>query len=110
MRQPDKPMVSTISLLPEYLEQVWSARSAAVIPGTRFIISAPEWPLPRGVNETRISRDEAAMRSRRERHDCVIAMLDKWLADDSGYDEATWPHLKKQIEESRTSKRRRFSE
>lgn len=48
--------------------------------------------------------------SRRERHAEVIAMLDEWLLDESGYDEATWPSLKEEIEKSRTSTRKRFSD
>lgn len=47
---------------------------------------------------------------RRERHAAVIALLDEWLADESGYDEKSWPNLKAQIEESRTSTRRRFGD
>lgn len=48
--------------------------------------------------------------SRRERHAAVIALLDEWLADESGYDEKAWPNLKTKIEESRTSTRRRFGD
>ncbi len=44
----------------------------------------------------------------RSRNAAAIALLDRWLADESGYDERTWPTLKKAIEESRTSKRKRF--
>ena len=42
------------------------------------------------------------------RNAAAIALLEKWLADDSGYDEDTWPALKAGIEESRTSTRKRF--
>lgn len=38
----------------------------------------------------------------------VIALLDEWVADDSGYDEATWLRLKAAIDESRPSTRKRF--
>jgi hypothetical protein len=34
--------------------------------------------------------------------------MDEWLADESGYDEETWPQLKAAIEEDRLSYRRRF--
>ena len=45
-----------------------------------------------------------------ENRAAAIALLDEWLADTSGYDEETWPALKRGIEESRSSIRRRFSE
>jgi len=45
----------------------------------------------------------------RKRHAAVIVLLDEWLADESGYDENTWPGLKEQIEESRTSTRRLYA-
>jgi hypothetical protein len=31
----------------------------------------------------------------------VIRLLDSWLADESGYDEETWPELKKALDEER---------
>lgn len=40
----------------------------------------------------------------------AIGLLDEWLADESGYDEATWPVLRESIEQSRTSYRRRFAD
>jgi hypothetical protein len=40
----------------------------------------------------------------------VIALLEKWVADDIGDDEDAWIRLKKRIEESRTSTRKRFSD
>ncbi len=48
--------------------------------------------------------------SRRERHAAVIALLEKWVAVDIGDDEDAWIRLKKRIEESRTSTRKRFSD
>lgn len=39
----------------------------------------------------------------------AIALLESWLADESGYDEKTWPRLKRSIERNRLSYRRRFS-
>jgi hypothetical protein len=44
------------------------------------------------------------------RHAAMIALLDEWLAEDTEEDEAGWQMLKKRIEESRTSTRKRFSE
>lgn len=34
---------------------------------------------------------------RPSRPEAVIALLDQWLRDESGYDEATWPELKKAL-------------
>jgi hypothetical protein len=31
----------------------------------------------------------------------VIRLLDSWLADESGYDEETWPELKKALDQER---------
>ncbi len=31
----------------------------------------------------------------------AVALIDEWLKDESGYDEETWPILKKAIEEDR---------
>ena len=47
---------------------------------------------------------------RTERREAAIALLDEWLADESGYDEATWPRLKASIERNRLSSRRRFGD
>ena len=44
-----------------------------------------------------------------ERAAC-IELLNRWLADESGYDEATWPKVKKLLEEHRTSNRSLFHE
>ncbi|HEV2972957.1 MAG TPA: hypothetical protein VGY55_23515 [Pirellulales bacterium] len=38
----------------------------------------------------------------------VIALLDEWLRDESGYDEETWPELKAAIDRDRPSARRLF--
>lgn len=38
----------------------------------------------------------------------AIALLDEWLADDSGYDEETWPELKASLDRDRLSSRRFF--
>jgi hypothetical protein len=40
----------------------------------------------------------------------VVRLLDQWMADTSGYDEDTWPKLKKAMEEDRLSSRRLFDE
>ena len=35
-------------------------------------------------------------------------LLSKWLADESGYEEDTWPLLKQALEENRSSSQRRL--
>ena len=50
--------------------------------------------------------------SSRPRHqtgpEAVIALLDEWLQDESGYDEETWPELKKALDRDRLSERKLF--
>ena len=36
-------------------------------------------------------------------------LLSAWLADESGYDEATWPGLKQNLKANRSSHRKLFS-
>lgn len=38
---------------------------------------------------------------RRNRNDEMIRLLDEWLADESGYDEETWPLLKEALNRER---------
>ncbi len=40
--------------------------------------------------------------------EAVIALLDEWLQDESGYDEETWPDLKEAIDRDRLSERKLF--
>lgn len=42
------------------------------------------------------------------RNEAAISLLNKWLADESGYDERVWPMVKKAIEQNRPSYRKRF--
>ncbi|MGD0009112.1 MAG: hypothetical protein ABSE93_11290 [Terriglobia bacterium] len=42
------------------------------------------------------------------RNEAAISLLNKWLADESGYDERVWPIVKKAIEQNRPSYRKRF--
>lgn len=42
------------------------------------------------------------------RRRAAIALLDEWLCDESGYDEETWPRLKRALDEDRLSARRLF--
>ena len=46
----------------------------------------------------------------RSRNAAAIALLEKWIADDLGDDEEAWNRLKRRIDESRTSTRKRFSD
>ncbi|TKB71961.1 MAG: hypothetical protein E8D45_11505 [Nitrospira sp.] len=53
-------------------------------------------------------REELTKKQGRLRN--VARLLDRWMADTSGYDEDTWPKLKKAMEEDRLSSRRLFDE
>lgn len=37
----------------------------------------------------------------RERAEQLIAALDEWMADESGYDEATWPEIAEALDHER---------
>ena len=54
----------------------------------------------------RSSRPRASAQTTRTRK--LAKLLDKWLADESGYDERVWPVVKKAIEDNRPSYRKRF--
>lgn len=45
-----------------------------------------------------------------ERTERLLHYLDEWLADESGYDEETWPKVKAALEEDRLSSRKLFDE
>jgi hypothetical protein len=59
-------------------------------------------------DEYTASHEEEA--ARRAKNEAAIRLLDKWLADESGYDEDVWPRVKVAIEENRLSERKRFSD
>ena len=60
-----------------------------------------------GIGTTQcIDSPEYAKRSERAKK--AIALLDQWMNDDSGYDEETWPELKKSLDRERLSSRRLF--
>ena len=44
----------------------------------------------------------------KRRNAAAIALIESWLADESGYDEEVWPRIKASIEENRLSRRHRF--
>ncbi len=102
--------VSTASLLQEYRERVATKPSAAMIEAGFLFAIPPEELVPHANFEVGNLQQQWAVRSRRERHARLIALIESWLADESGYDEAVWPRLKARIEESRTSNRTRFSD
>lgn len=52
--------------------------------------------------------DVRAKREEQPRARKAIRLLEEWLADESGYDEETWPTLKKALDEDRLSSRRLF--
>jgi excisionase family DNA binding protein len=45
-----------------------------------------------------------------EHSEKAIQLLDEWMADDSGYDEETWPELKAALDRDRLSSRKLFDE
>ena len=47
---------------------------------------------------------------RARRYDELIRLLDEWMADESGYDEETWPELKAALDHNRDSYRKLFNE
>jgi hypothetical protein len=44
----------------------------------------------------------------RQRNATARQLLRAWLADESGYDEETWPRLKQALEANRSGQRRLF--
>jgi len=112
-RPPALPLpdqVSPASLLRAYLEQDVTGSASALSEGGAGLETVTEEFFLHLEPRTGGFQRQGCTPSRRERHAAVIALLDKWLADESGYDENTWPGLKEQIEESRTSTRRRFGD
>lgn len=46
------------------------------------------------------------LENRRKQNEKALALLDEWIADDTGYDDRVWPMLKKTIEANRLSERK----
>ncbi|MEQ8172887.1 MAG: hypothetical protein ABRQ38_28650 [Candidatus Eremiobacterota bacterium] len=44
------------------------------------------------------------------KNEAAIKLLQEWANDESGYDEKTWPVVKKAIEENRLSIRKKFND
>jgi hypothetical protein len=53
---------------------------------------------------------DAARVVQRAKNEAALHLLEQWLTDESGYDEAVWPRVKQAIEENRLSERKRFSD
>ena len=99
---------SPASLAKGYLQGVRIQPSAGVVKNEAFVFpefGESEW---RDEDELELSEAHHPLESPSRRYAEAIALLDEWLSDDSGYDEATWPSLKEEIDRSRTSRRRRF--
>ena len=50
-----------------------------------------------------------AVREQRARNEPALSLLHEWLTDNSGYDENTWPVVRKALEENRLSDGEIFS-
>jgi excisionase family DNA binding protein len=44
------------------------------------------------------------------KNEAALRLLEEWMADESGYDEQTWPVVKRVIEENRLSHRKAFDD
>ena len=75
--------------------RVSSRRRPARRPAKREIAAAAALERLRGIEP------------RRRKGARVIALLRSWLEDESGYDEETWPQLKKSLNEERSRVRAR---
>jgi hypothetical protein len=60
------------------------------------------------VQETDVSVEQNRKESRRRKNEAARQLLRQWLEDASGYDEQTWPEVKRVMEENRLSVRSRF--
>ena len=52
-------------------------------------------------NIAEITKARKILATLHEKNEAAIHLLHEWLADDSGYDEKTWPIIEKVIEENR---------
>lgn len=55
-------------------------------------------------------KDLIEIETQRRKNAEAIALITSWLNDESGYDEKTWPRVKKSLEEHRLSDRKLFNE
>lgn len=101
---------STASVLKPFVSCTRIRSSFAAVKSEEFILPGSGKLGWQDEDELDLPEVPRWLEARRKRNAAAIALLDKWLSDDSGYDEATWPDLKEAIELSRTSTRRRFSD
>jgi hypothetical protein len=59
---------------------------------------------------TRQTGDEGKPIVGRSRAREAIALIDRWLSDESDYDEKTWPELKAALDRDRLSDRKLFDD
>ena len=85
---------STRRLLNALLDQAANAASGFLI-----MVHAPEASAV--VSETPTPRGSAQ---------AALKLVEKWLAEDDGYDAMAWPIIQKDVEEYRLSERSRFDE
>jgi hypothetical protein len=64
--------------------------------------------IPQEVDVSQITHAREILNLQKKKNEEAISLIKQWLADESGYDETTWPLVKKSLEENRLSGRRRF--
>ena len=64
--------------------------------------------MAQSIDLDRTTEEEVA--AQRKKNEAARELLRKWMADESGYDEETWPILKAALEEDRLSPRKRVSD
>ena len=61
------------------------------------------------INKERDMKEQEACKDiQKEKAQAIIRVLHDWMNDESGYDEANWPRLKKALEENHDSDRKLF--
>lgn len=102
---------------PEYL--LWTASGRAMSPSGINIEAAVARQMVSQVSSVTLSgwfeaggpsKVASASPAQREKNAAAIRLIESWLADESGYDEAVWPIVKAAIEDNRLSDRSRFGE
>lgn len=67
-------------------------------------------PMTRVKSDSSGEFPDGALEIQRIKHDVAIHLIEKWLADESGYDEMVWKTVKTNIEDNKLSERKRFDE
>ncbi|MBC8181670.1 hypothetical protein H8E88_11160 [candidate division KSB1 bacterium] len=57
-----------------------------------------------------IDGDKKISTARLTKNEAAIRLVQKWMKDQSGYDEKMWKNLKNTIAENRLSERKKFSD